>query len=66
MSVSTLPAETSFLDRCAANAHDAVALLGRLAMSWIFLSSGFTKRLGIRYQVSKMTRDQVSGCLPDA
>jgi putative oxidoreductase len=44
MSVSTAPAaETSFLDRCAANGHDAVALVGRLVMSWIFLSSGFTK-----------------------
>ena len=39
MSVSTAPAEPSFIDRC----HDAVALLGRLAMCWIFLSSGFGK-----------------------
>jgi len=43
MSVSTAPAETSFVDRCAASCHDAVALIGRLAMSWIFLSSGFAK-----------------------
>jgi putative oxidoreductase len=43
MSVSTVPAETSFVDRCAASCHDAVALIGRLAMSWIFLSSGFGK-----------------------
>ena len=43
MSVSTAPAEHSFVDRCAASCHDVVALLGRLAMSWIFLSSGFGK-----------------------
>jgi len=43
MSVSTAPAETSFVDRCAVSCHDLVALVGRLVMSWIFLSSGFTK-----------------------
>ena len=43
MSVSTAPAETSLADRCAATCHDAIALVGRLAMSWIFLSSGFGK-----------------------
>ena len=43
MSVSTVPAETSFVDRCAVSCHDAVALIARLAMSWIFLSSGFSK-----------------------
>jgi putative oxidoreductase len=44
MSVSTAPAaETSFVDRCAASCHDVIALVGRLAMSWIFLSSGFGK-----------------------
>jgi putative oxidoreductase len=42
-SVSTAPAERSFVDRCAASCHDVVALLGRIAMSWIFLSSGFGK-----------------------
>jgi putative oxidoreductase len=43
MAVSTAPAEPSFVDRCAASCHDVVALLGRLAMGWIFLSSGFGK-----------------------
>jgi putative oxidoreductase len=43
MTDSTLPAETSFLDRCAASCHDIIALVGRVVMSWIFLSSGFTK-----------------------
>src|SRR5262249_37619484 len=43
MSASTAPAETSFVDRCAVSCHDLVALVGRLVMSWIFLSSGFTK-----------------------
>jgi putative oxidoreductase len=43
MSVSTAPAESSFVDRCAASGHDVVALVGRVVMSWIFLSSGFTK-----------------------
>ena len=43
MSVSTAPAETSLIDRCAASLHDAIALLGRVVVSWIFLSSGFTK-----------------------
>jgi putative oxidoreductase len=43
MTDSTLPTETSFLDRCAVSCHDIVALLGRIVMSWIFLSSGFTK-----------------------
>jgi putative oxidoreductase len=43
MSVSTTPAETSFADRCAATCHDVVALVGRVIMSWIFISSGFGK-----------------------
>jgi putative oxidoreductase len=42
-SISSTPAETSLVDRCAASCHDAVALVGRLAMCWIFLSSGFGK-----------------------
>jgi putative oxidoreductase len=42
-SISTAPAETSLVDRWAASCHDVVALVGRLAMSWIFLSSGFAK-----------------------
>jgi putative oxidoreductase len=42
-SISGAPAETSLIDRCAASCHDAVALVGRLAMCWIFLSSGFAK-----------------------
>jgi putative oxidoreductase len=43
MAVSTAPTESSLVDRCAASCHDVVALIGRLAMSWIFLSSGFHK-----------------------
>jgi putative oxidoreductase len=43
MSLSTVPAETSLADRWAASCHDLVALVGRVAMSWIFLSSGFGK-----------------------
>lgn len=43
MSVSSAPAETSLADRWAASCHDVVALVGRLLMSWIFLSSGFAK-----------------------
>ena len=43
MSVSTVPAESSLADRWAATGHDLVALVGRLAMSWIFISSGFGK-----------------------
>jgi putative oxidoreductase len=43
MSVSTAPAETSLADRCAATCHDVIALVGRIVMSWIFLSSGFGK-----------------------
>lgn len=43
MSVSTAPAETSLADRCAATCHDAVALVGRITMCWIFLVSGFGK-----------------------
>lgn len=39
MSVSTVPAETSLAER----SHDVVALVGRVIMSWIFLSSGFGK-----------------------
>ena len=46
-SISGTPAETSFVDRCAASCHDVVALVGRLAMSWIFLSSGFAKLTGV-------------------
>jgi putative oxidoreductase len=42
-SISGAPAETSLIDRCATSCHDAVALVGRLAMCWIFLSSGFAK-----------------------
>ena len=43
MSVSTAPAEASLADRCAASCHDVVALVGRVIMSWIFISSGFGK-----------------------
>jgi putative oxidoreductase len=43
MSLSTAPAETSLADRCAAGCHDVVALVGRILMSWIFISSGFGK-----------------------
>ena len=43
MSVSTVPVETSLADRCAAGCHDVVALVGRILMSWIFISSGFGK-----------------------
>ena len=43
MSVSSAPAESSLADRCAASCHDVVALVGRLLMSWIFISSGFGK-----------------------
>jgi putative oxidoreductase len=43
MSVSPAPAETSLADRCAATCHDAVALVGRIFMSWIFIVSGFGK-----------------------
>jgi putative oxidoreductase len=42
-SISGAPAETSLIDRWATGCHDIVALVGRLVMSWIFLSSGFTK-----------------------
>jgi putative oxidoreductase len=42
-SISTAPAKTSLVDRCAASCHDIVALVGRVVMSWIFLSSGFGK-----------------------
>jgi putative oxidoreductase len=47
MSVSTLPAEGSFADRLAAGAHDAIALVGRILMGWIFLSSGFGKLMNV-------------------
>jgi len=47
MSVSSLPAEGSFADRCAAGAHDVIALVGRILMSWIFLSSGFGKLMNV-------------------
>jgi putative oxidoreductase len=42
-SPSAAPADHSLADRCATGCHDIVALLGRLAMGWIFVSSGFTK-----------------------
>jgi putative oxidoreductase len=44
--MTTIPAEStdrSAADRWAASAHDVLALVGRLAMGWIFLSSGFAK-----------------------
>jgi putative oxidoreductase len=47
MSVSTAPAETSLADRCATGAHDVIALVGRILMSWIFLSSGFGKLMNV-------------------
>jgi putative oxidoreductase len=47
MSVSTLPAEQSFVDRCATGAHGVIALIGRLLMGWIFLSSGFGKLMNV-------------------
>jgi putative oxidoreductase len=41
---STAPdANLSLADRLAAQWHDVVGLLGRLAMGWIFLTSGFGK-----------------------
>jgi putative oxidoreductase len=43
MSTTNAPAEHSAVDRCAAGCHAVIALLGRLAMGWIFLSSGFAK-----------------------
>jgi len=43
MTDSTARGDTSFVDRCAVSCHDIVALVGRVVMSWIFLSSGFTK-----------------------
>jgi putative oxidoreductase len=43
MTDSTASAETSLVDRCAATCHDVVALVGRVIMSWIFISSGFGK-----------------------
>jgi putative oxidoreductase len=43
MSVSTAPTETSLADRWAASYRDVVALVGRLVMGWIFVSSGFGK-----------------------
>ena len=42
-SISTVPSYRSLVDRWAANSHDFVALVGRLAMGWIFVSSGFGK-----------------------
>jgi putative oxidoreductase len=42
-SIPTALPSRSFADRCAANYHDALALIGRFAMGWIFLSSGFGK-----------------------
>jgi putative oxidoreductase len=42
-SLSTTPADASLADRCAAGCHSIVALIGRLAMGWIFVSSGFIK-----------------------
>ena len=43
MSSLTTPADASLADRCAAGCHAVVALIGRLAMGSIFVSSGFTK-----------------------
>jgi putative oxidoreductase len=43
MTVSTTSTETSFVDRCAASCHDIIALVGRVVISGIFLSSGFAK-----------------------
>jgi putative oxidoreductase len=42
-SLSTTPAGASLADRCAATCHGLVALIGRLAMGSIFVSSGFGK-----------------------
>jgi putative oxidoreductase len=42
-SVPTAPADRSPADRCAASCHDIIALIGRLAMGWIFVASGFGK-----------------------
>jgi putative oxidoreductase len=42
-SLPTTPADASLADRCAASCHGVVALLGRLAMGWIFVQSGFGK-----------------------
>jgi putative oxidoreductase len=36
-------ANASLADRLAAQGYDIIALIGRLAMGWIFLSSGFGK-----------------------
>ncbi len=47
MSVSAAPAEGSLVDRCAAGAHDVIALVGRILMGWIFLSSGFGKLMNV-------------------
>ena len=47
MSVSSVPAERSFADRCATGAHDVIALIGRLLMGWIFLASGFGKLMNV-------------------
>jgi putative oxidoreductase len=60
MSVSTAPAaETSFVDRCAASCHDVIALVGRLAMSWIFLSSGFGKLTNVAGFSAGLAKDGV-------
>ena len=58
-SVSTAPAETSFVDRCAVSGHDVVALVGRLAMSWIFLSSGFAKLTNVAGFSAGLAKDGV-------
>jgi len=58
-SISGAPAETSLADRCAASCHDAVALVGRLAMCWIFLSSGFAKLTNIAGFSAGLAKDGV-------
>ena len=58
-SISTAPAEPSFVDRCAASCHDIVALVGRLAMSWIFLSSGFAKLTNVAGFSARLAKDGV-------
>ena len=58
-SVTTTPADRSLADRWAESGHDVVALLGRLAMSWIFLSSGFAKLTNIAGFSAGLTKDGV-------
>jgi putative oxidoreductase len=56
MSLSTAPAETSLVDRCAASCHDVVALIGRLLMGWIFVSSGFGKLMNVAGFAAVLTK----------